>query len=204
MHRNSIVMRIIQINVVIFILWNLLAMEHSEFMIKNFLVSWAHVKEGRFWTLITSIFSHNMLLHIFINMYVLFNFGPVLETLMGPRSFILFFLLCGIVGSLGHCFSGAFILNEPKLMALGASGAISGVVLLFALIFPRQKIYLLGILPLPALGGAIIFITLDLLGLISQTKGINIPIGHGAHLGGACCAIIYYLVRGKKLRLKAS
>ncbi len=88
----------------------------------------------------------------------------------------------------------AFILGEPDLQALGASGAISGVILLFSMIFPKEKIFLFGILPLPALFCALIFIGLDIWGLVSQAGGGGLPIGHGAHLGGAAFGLLYYLL----------
>ena len=93
----------------------------------------------------------------------------------------------------GHTLSYE-ILHEPDIPALGASGAVAGVILLFSLMYPKQKILLLGIIPLPAITGALVFIGLDLWGLIAQAEGGGLPIGHGAHLSGAMVGIIYYFL----------
>ncbi|MBI2519202.1 MAG: rhomboid family intramembrane serine protease [Bdellovibrio sp.] len=162
------------------------------FMINNFLISWTALTEGRVWTLITSVFSHNLLWHLFINMYVFFGFGSVLEKLLGFKKFFKFYLIAGIFSSLSHALVCALILHRPEIPALGASGAISAIVIVFALLFPKEKIYLFGLIPIPALSGALTLSALDLWGLISQAKGHELPIGYGAHLGGVAFGIIYY------------
>ena len=190
----NIIRIIIAINIAVFLLWNITGSSEPVFMIQNFLVSWSALAQGRFWTLLTSVFSHNMSLHIFINMYVLYGFGSVLERILGWRSFLKFYLLAGIISSLSHCLVSAWLLQNPDLPALGASGAISGVILVFALTFPRQKLFLFGLIPLPAFLGALAFIGLDLWGLVAQASGGGLPIGHGAHLGGAITGIFYYFL----------
>lgn len=163
-----------------------------DFMMKNFTTSWSLLAEGRFWTLLTSAFSHEMLFHIFINMFVLNSFGTLLERVLGSMSFIKFYLIAAVLSSLSHCVVSAYLIQDPSIAAVGASGAVAGVILVFSLLFPREKILLFAIIPLPAIVGALAFIALDLWGLISQTKGGGLPIGHGAHLGGAFTGIIYY------------
>lgn len=163
-------------------------------MVENFLVSWNDLVDRRYWNLLTSVFSHNMFLHFFMNMLVLSSFGPILERILGFKRFVKIYLLAGFVGSLGHVVVSAWLLQKPELAALGASGAIAGIVILFSLIFPRQTILLFGLIPVPAFWGAILFIGLDLWGLIEQAEGGGLPIGHGAHLGGAFTGIIYYLM----------
>lgn len=168
--------------------------QQSVFMLKNFLISWDALVEGRAWTLLTSVFSHQMLLHIFVNMYVLLSFGSLLERLLGSARFIRFYIIAGVVSSLAHASVSAFLIHNPSIPALGASGAIAGVILIFALLFPKEKILLFGIIPIPAIWGALAFIGFDLWGLFSQTKGGGLPIGHGAHLGGAATGIVYYFL----------
>jgi rhomboid-like protein len=162
--------------------------------------------EGRWWTLLTSVFSHNMTLHIFINMFVLNSFGTLLEQVLGRRSFLTFYLTAGIVSSLAHAAVSAFIVGNPEIPALGASGAIAGLILVFSLVFPREKILLFGLIPLPAIWGALAFIALDLWGLSAQAHGGGLPIGHGAHLGGAFAGIVYYFffIRPRMQRRRAS
>jgi len=161
-------------------------------MTHNFLVSYVHLLNGNFWVLLTSTFSHNLFWHLFLNMYVFFGFGGILESYLGPTRFIKFYLTAGIVGSLIHCIVSAFILGRPEVSALGASGAIAGVILYFSLSFPKEKILLFGLIPIPAIWGAVLLVGLDLWGLVAQSKGGGLPIGHGAHLGGSLVGVIYY------------
>ena len=167
---------------------------HPDFMMNNFTTSWSLLEEGRFWTLLTSAFSHEMLFHIFINMFVLNSFGTLLERVLGSMSFIKFYLIAAVLSSLSHCAVSAFLIQDPSIAAVGASGAVAGVILVFSLLFPWEKILLFAIIPLPAIVGALGFIAIDIWGLVSQTKGGGLPIGHGAHLGGAFTGILYYFL----------
>jgi membrane associated rhomboid family serine protease len=92
----------------------------------------------------------------------------------------------------------AFLIGDSTIAALGASGAISGVILLFSLMFPQEKIVLLGIIPIPALWASIFIVGLDLWGLFEQTRGASLPIGHAAHLGGALYGAVYYFIKIRK------
>jgi membrane associated rhomboid family serine protease len=191
---------IIFLNVMVYFAWGFLG--ESDFMINNFLVSWEGLMEGRYWTLITSVFSHTMFFHIFLNMYVLLGFGSVMEKTLGPLIFLRFYLVAGIISSLSHSVVSTVLLNQPGLPALGASGSIAGVIVLFSLFYPKEKIYLLGFIPMPAIFGAFVFIGLDIWGLISQTQGSELPIGHGAHLGGSFTGFVYFLLLRNRLRAR--
>jgi membrane associated rhomboid family serine protease len=182
---------IIKANVLVFFLWYLLYMFDPTFMAENFLVSWNGLKAGYFWTILTSVFSHNLLFHLFINMYFFYGFGKAIELTIGSKKFLYLYLFSGIVGSLGHCLVSVFVLHRPETQALGASGAIAGVLVFFALKFPHEKVYLLGLLPLPAYWGLLLFVGIDLWGLVEQSRGSLIPIGYGAHLGGALSGFLF-------------
>ena len=185
---------IIFINLIVFLLWSLAPMlVTQEFMIQNFLVSWNAITEGRFWVLLTSVFSHLQFFHFLINMLVLRSFGPVILYSFGKRVFISFYLLAGVFSSFSHAALSTLLMHDPSLAALGASGAIAGLILLFSLLFPNEKILFFGIIPVRAIWGAVLFIGLDVWGLIAQSKGGGLPIGHGAHLGGAVIGIIFFL-----------
>ena len=184
---------IIALNIIVFICWNITDVE-PMFMLENFTVSWDGLSQGRYWTLLSSAFSHNMIWHIFLNMFVLRSFGSLMERILGITSFLKFYLSAAIFSSICHAVVSAWILHDSEIPALGASGAISGVILVFALMFPKERIYIFGILPLPALWGAFAFIGLDVWGLIEQAGGGGFPIGHGAHIGGALAGIIYYFM----------
>ena len=170
------------------------------YMQENFAISWDGLMAGRYWTLLTSVFSHYMLLHLLFNMLVLNSFGPIVIDVVGSRFFIVFFIIAGIFSSLSHAVVSAFFLHQPNLPAVGASGAIAGVLFLFCFLFPREKILLMAIIPLPAIWGAIAFVGLDVWGLVAQSRGGGLPIGHGAHLGGAFCGLIAYFLIRKRVR----
>ena len=187
---------ILGLNVLVFLAWQAAAIVPGlgDFMLNNFLVSTTHLEHGHVWTLVTAAFSHSELWHLAINLFVLWSFGTVLEQLWGTRVFILFYLAAAVVSSLSHCLVSTFFLGNSDISALGASGAVCGLLLAYALHFPRHRILLFGIVPVPALAGVLAFVGLDLWGLIAQGRGGGLPIGHGAHLGGALAgALIYYL-----------
>ncbi|MBN8541849.1 MAG: rhomboid family intramembrane serine protease [Deltaproteobacteria bacterium] len=205
-HSSRFISILILLNISIFFLWLSTSFGYlpfgidESFMQRNFLVSWNGLQEGRYWTLLSSAFSHSLFIHIFLNMFVLQSFGPIVHSVLGFRRFAVFYLTAAIVSSFSHAAVSAFIVGKPGLQALGASGAVSGLILLFALMFPTQKILMFGFIPVPAFVGGLIFIGLDVWGLWAQAEGGGLPIGHGAHLGGAITGIFYYLILLNQLR----
>ena len=200
MRLASVVPIIIFFNVVVFFLWSSGDYENQVFMQNNFAVSWEALLQGHWWVLLTSVFSQNLFFHLFFNMFVLSSFGGAIESVLGPKNFVIFYLVTGAFSSFTHAAVSAFLLKEPGLPALGASGAIAGVLLLFCLLFPKEKLLLFGLIPLPAIWAAIAFVSLDIWGLITQSRGGGLPIGHGAHLGGAFCGLLAYLYLRKQKR----
>ncbi len=195
MKSSPIVRLIIFLNIAVFLAWTATAYTGGlNFMMENFLVSWDSLRDGRFWTLLTSAFSHNAVFHIVINMFVLRGFGTIMSQEMGPKKFVLFYLLAGMGGSLVHSLVSNFWMHQPALPALGASGAIAGIILYFSFLFPEEKILLLGLIPVRAMWGAVILVGFDVWGLLEQTRGGESLIGHGAHLGGAAIGICWFLV----------
>jgi membrane associated rhomboid family serine protease len=192
--RPTATIAILKINLFVYFSWIIGGSVNPTFMAQNFLLSWTGLGEGRYWTVITSVFSHSFFFHIFLNMYAFFGFGAALEQALGTRRFFRFYLGAGLLGSLSHVLVSAFLIGDPSLAALGASGAISGVILLFSLMFPTERILLMGVIPIPALFASFAIVALDVWGLIAQTRGGTLPIGHGAHLGGALYGFIYYLI----------
>lgn len=179
------------LNLVVFIMWKAF---NPYFMMAHFAVSWNALEATRYWTVLTSVFSHYLLWHFLLNMMVLMSFGGLLDRLLGRRRFLIFYLLAGSFASLCHALVGNYVLSSPNQSAVGASGALAGVILLFALMFPKERIYIFGILPIPALVGALAFVGLDVYGLLAQSQGGGLPIGHGAHLGGALFGMLYYFL----------
>jgi membrane associated rhomboid family serine protease len=187
---------IIAVNVLVFLAWQAARVDPTleQVMVANFLVSTNHLLHGFVWTLLTAAFSHIDLWHIALNMFVLWSFGSILERLWGVATFVAFYLVAALVASVSHCFVSTVLLGDSSINALGASGAVSGLLLAFALLFPKHRILLFGVIPIPALVGALAFVAIDLWGLFAQSQGGGIGIGHGAHLGGALCGFLFWLV----------
>lgn len=190
-----VVPAIVVINALVFLAWQLAGTSEAlrVFMINNFLVSWIHMDHGYVWTLLTSVFSHSEWWHFGINMVVLWSFGSILERLLGRRVFLAFYLASGVIASGAHCVVSR-AMGLENVPALGASGAVSALLLTYALLFPKARLLVLGIVPVPALTGALVFVGLDLWGLFAQSQGGGLPIGHGAHLGGALCGFLFWWV----------
>ena len=127
------------------------------------------------WTLITYMFLHAGLGHLFFNMIGLFFFGPRLEDRLGSRGFLWLYFLSGLGGAV---FSFIFARQYP---VVGASGAVYGVLLGFALFWPRERIYIWGILPVEAwlLASFLVFGS-----LYAGVSGSQSRTAHFAHLGG--------------------
>ncbi|MGI9626447.1 MAG: rhomboid family intramembrane serine protease [Longimicrobiales bacterium] len=127
------------------------------------------------WTPITYMFLHANLTHMLFNMVGLFFFGPRLEERLGSKNFIWFYLLSGLGGAV---FSFVF---SPFAAVVGASGAVFGVLLGFARYWPREDIYIWGVLPIQARMLAIFLVVSS---LYAGFTGARDGVAHFAHLGG--------------------
>jgi membrane associated rhomboid family serine protease len=143
--------------------------------------------------LVTHFFSHGSFLHILINMFVLVNIGQNVERVVGSRRFLEFYLFSGFVGGLMTAF-----LDPSPVPVVGASGAIAGVAVAFAMIFPNERMIIIPI-PIPIhawkliLGfGVFSFIMVMLSYLDVFGSG---GISHFGHLAGMIAALIYWFGR---------
>lgn len=134
------------------------------------------------WTIITYMFLHAGLMHLLFNMIGLFFFGPRLEQRLGGRHFLWLYFLSGITGAL---VSFPF---TPRVAIVGASGAVFGVLIGFAKYWPRERIYIWGILPIEA---RVLVIILTLLALSGGFGGSGGNVAHFAHLGGFLGGFLY-------------
>ncbi len=121
--------------------------------------------------------------HLFVNMLTLFFFGPYMEQILGSQNFYLVYLGALIAGNIGALLVHS---REPQYSALGASGAVSGILFSFCLFEPFEMIYLFAILPIPALLYGVLFVAYSLYGMRAQ----NDNIGHDAHLFGAIAGVV--------------
>jgi len=140
-----------------------------------------------FWQLFTYMFLHGALWHILFNMYALWLFGHVLERVWGPRRFLIYYLFTGVGAGLTTVVVS--LITGGLSLSVGASGAIYGVLLAFAMLFPNQPLYLFFIpVPIPAKYAVL---GLGLLAFLFSATGAFSSIGHLAHLGGLLFGIIY-------------
>ena len=139
---------------------------------------------ARIYTVLTSMFAHANLLHLMSNVFGLIFIGMVFEQRIGPRPFILLFLLSGLAGTL--VFAGVHW-NDGMFPVLGASGAISGVLGAFARLYPKEKMSIM-LVPLPPLSIWVIvgiFVLIQLLLIPTSFR-----IAYEAHLGGLAAGIL--------------
>jgi membrane associated rhomboid family serine protease len=134
------------------------------------------------WTLVTYMFVHGSFGHLFFNMLVLFFFGPPLEERWGGREFLKYYLICGLAGAL---FAFPFAYHSSLY---GASGAMYGIMLAFALNWPDAPIYVFGIFPVKAKYLVMIMFVFSLMNLVPRA-GDNTA--HFAHLAGIVAGWIY-------------
>jgi membrane associated rhomboid family serine protease len=145
-------------------------------------------------TIFTSMFMHGGLLHIFTNMLFLWIFGDNIEDKLGHVRFLIFYLLCGAAAAYGHA------LTEPDslLPMIGASGAVSGILGAYILLFPKARIHTLiflgffiQVIRLPALIVIGFWIIIQVInGLISKGFVGQGGIAWFAHIGGFVFGIL--------------
>ncbi len=137
------------------------------------------------WTYVTYMFLHGSWSHVLFNMLGLYFFGPRLEARLGGARFIALYLVSGVSGGL------LSLVFAPAVITIGASGAVLGVQLGYARYWPRDLIYIWGILPLEARWFVLLFTAIDLFGGVTGTMS---GIAHFAHLGGFLGAFLYLKV----------
>lgn len=150
------------------------------------------------WTILTYMFVHAGFGHIFFNMLGLFFFGPRLESRLGPRDFLYLYFLSGLAGAL------PYFLLAPGTPMVGASAGVFGILLGYAMFWPDDRIYIWGVLPVPA---RVLVLGLAALSLYSGLGGIG-QVAHFAHLGGFVGGWLFLRwrqrhIRGKRLDPRA-
>jgi membrane associated rhomboid family serine protease len=134
------------------------------------------------WAVLTYMFTHGGFWHIFFNMLALFFFGPPIEERWGSREFIKYYLICGLGGAE---LSLLFAFIYP---VVGASAAVYGIMLAFAMLWPDMPIYIWGIFPVKAKW---LVIFLAFVSIFSAFSASPDGVAHLAHLGGFAAGFIY-------------
>lgn len=129
------------------------------------------------WQLVTYMFFHANLQHIFLNLFALWIFGQAIENLWGSKRFLIYYLLTGIGAAIAHMFFGGYF-----SYTLGASGAVFGILLAFGMMFPdRYIILLIPPIPIKAKYFVAFYGLFELFNGLTRSDG---GIAHFAHLGG--------------------
>ncbi len=150
------------------------------------------VREHQYFQVITSGFLHGGMSHLALNMLTLFFFGPYLELLIvdatGSRAgFLLIYFISMIVGSLYPLIKYR---NRQDYAAIGASGAISGILFAFCLARPTATIYVFGAIPMYSWIYAILFTAYSMYAM----RKVDDNIGHEAHLAGAIAGMVTTII----------
>ncbi|HKB36165.1 MAG TPA: rhomboid family intramembrane serine protease [Gemmataceae bacterium] len=151
-------------------------------------------------TLLTSMFLHGGIAHILGNMWFLWIFGDNVEDTLGHIRYLLFYLVCGVLASLAHVASVLVFHNNPYIPSLGASGAISGVMGGYLLLFPTKRVtVILGrvLTEVPAfvaVGIWFLFQIISGLGALGDSRPSGVA--YGAHIGGFVAGLALVRVFG--------
>ena len=184
-YKNAVLV-IALINVAVFILTSLFRNLSTYLGLVPILV----VEAQTYWQFFTYQFVHGDFFHLAFNMLALFFFGVPVERKIGTKEFILYYLLIGTIGGvlsfLVYAATGFYIIS-----LVGASGAIFGVLLLYAVIYPNSVVYLWAVIPVPAplliLGYAVI----ELISIFSLGDGV----AHLTHFIGLLAGWVYIRIR---------
>jgi len=199
--RLNLTGKIIAANVILFIVFwvlmglNVLPIEYIAIMPANILA-------GKYlWTFITSMFMHGSFFHLFANMISLYFVGTLVERIVGKKRYLRFYLIAGLISGLLFVLSPVVFPQDMNTFAVGASGALFGLIGALIFLTPNLPVYAMFI-PIPikmkyAAPGMLV-----LLWLISI--GAGIPIGNVAHFGGLMAGLVYGVVLKKKFPNKVA
>jgi membrane associated rhomboid family serine protease len=144
-------------------------------------------ERGEYYRFLTAGFVHAGGAHLAFNMITLFFFGPLLERILGAGAFLVLYFGAEMAA---HGLTYVMHRTDPRYAAVGASGAISGVVFAFCLFFPLRNLYIFFALPLPAILFAFLYVFGSLYAMRGQGPGRGGGIAHEAHLGGALAGLV--------------
>lgn len=135
------------------------------------------------WTIITYMFVHGGFWHLALNMYMLYVFGPRVEHVWSSAEFTKFYVICGLGGWLFHV-----VFAQPSAL-IGASAAVLGVTLAYAMRWPNDEVFVFGVIPLKVKWMVALFVAVNLFsGMVGKGTG---GVAYLAHLGGLGAAWLY-------------
>lgn len=141
-----------------------------------------------YYRFITAGFLHGGLGHLAFNMLTLYFFGPLLEARLGAVMFLVLYFGSELAA---HALTMYYHKNDPYYSAIGASGAISGVVFAFCLYRPFAMLYIFFAIPMPAIVFAVLYVAISIFAMKKSQAGEKMGrIAHEAHLGGAIGGVL--------------
>ena len=162
--------------------------------------SWGEPVWYRPWTFVTYMFLHGDFFHLFFNMYALFLFGSVLERVWGTKKFLFYYFATGVGAGLIHI--GVQYMTGDVYPTIGASGAIFGLLIAYAMLYPNA---IMGLIFPPVTMKAKWFVLIyAALELLLGVSGAQSGVAHFAHLGGLVVGLIIMLYWKKTRRLYSS
>lgn len=187
---GQVLWTLIGVNVAVFVLWQISrGTAFQSVMGDHFLVSFESIAHFRVWTLVTSTFSQVEPAHLLFNMFALYVFGRDVGQALGWKTLLNLYLVGGVIASACHVlFSVATGDLSP---ALGASGSVMAVSVMYAALFPNRTLLLQFFIPVPAAVAVGGYILLDVFGLF----GSGSTVAHAAHLGGAAYGLAWWWFR---------
>jgi membrane associated rhomboid family serine protease len=187
---TPVVLNLIIINALVYVAQLIL---DKSIGLTNILALYSYNSEYfRPYQLVTHMFAHSpsMFFHILFNMYALWMFGSVLERVWGPKRFLIFYMVCGLAAGVAQ------MMLVKDGAAVGASGAIMGLLAAFAYLFPNTKFFILPFpFPIKAKYMVAILAAIDLFGGFHPGNADNVA--HFAHLGGMVMGFILVLIWNK-------
>ena len=152
----------------------------------------------RLWQPVTYMFMHGGFWPLFMNMYTLYIFGSVVERMIGSRKFTILYLISGLGAAAVHLLVMTWMRGAAAPM-LGASGAVYGVLIAYAMIFPNSRISL--IFPPISLNAKWMVIIFAVLSLVVGVTGTAEGVAHFAHLGGMIFGflVVYFWKKAGRL-----
>ncbi|MBT8234310.1 MAG: rhomboid family intramembrane serine protease [Saprospiraceae bacterium] len=192
---SDIVKHLIIINVLVFFAYNSVLGTY----IPDLSIYWPEDPRFKPFQIVTHMFHHYNLRHVGFNMFALYIFGSMVERALGPKRFLQLYLLSGFGAFLAHVGIQYFMHFNYNINgfvgALGASGAVMGVTIAYAVLFPNHKLLLLiPPIPIKAKYLALAYVAYD---LYSGLSGADNGVANWAHLGGALTGflLVKYLLK---------
>lgn len=212
-----VTLNILIINVLVFIIYKL----RPDFMIENFALFYPKSPFFHWWQYITYMFMHGTFWHLFFNMYTFFVFGCVLERVWGTKKYLIFYFVTGLGAAAVHTgveaiqaahWMNQIAANVPGAVAayhavlgtptVGASGAIYGILIGYAMLYPDSRLSL--VFPPISMKAKWFVLIFAVIELITGVTGTQEGVAHFAHLGGMLFGALLILIWKKQHKLYGS